>query len=104
MRPRSLPLPAQLSVHTDAPKSNFHGDAVVNNGILELIHWGAIRPNSACRLNTTQGKPRLDYPGMAKVRQFWIDNVQEPKGTYGIADKTVTSSTDAGQMCYRVQS
>jgi autotransporter-associated beta strand protein len=70
------------------PANNYHGDTVVNNGILAITNAGAISPNSAYRLNTTQGKLRLDYAGTAHVRQLWIDGLQKPNGTYGVAETT----------------
>jgi hypothetical protein len=68
--------------------NNYHGDTTVNNGILEVLSVNGISPNSAYRLNTTQGKLQLDYTGTANVRQLWIDGVQQPNGVYGSAQTT----------------
>jgi hypothetical protein len=68
--------------------SNYHGDTTVNNGILQVLSVAAVSPNSAYRLNTTQGKLQLDYSGTATVRQLWLDGVQQTNGVYGAAQTT----------------
>ena len=75
------------------PANNYHGDTVVNNGVLWVQAAGAISPNSAYHLNTTQGQLALDYAGTASVRQLWINGVPKPNGTYGAADTTAITGT-----------
>ena len=76
--------------------NNYHGDTTVNNGILQVLSTSGISPNSAYRLNTTQGKLQLDYAGTTNVRQLWINGVQQPNGVYGSAQ--TTAITGAGTI------
>ena len=76
--------------------NNYHGDTTVNNGILQVLSTSGISPNSAYRLNTTQGKLQLDYAGTTNVRQLWINGVQQPNGVYGSAQ--TTAITGAGTL------
>ena len=63
--------------------NDYHGDTVVNNGILRIMVASAISPNSAYRLNTTRGTLDLAYTDTANARQLWINGVQQPNGVYG---------------------
>lgn len=71
----------------DAPAnpiaSNYHGDTTVNDGILQILSLEAVSPNSAFRLNTAKGTLRLDFSGIAPVKQLFINGQQLPNGTYG---------------------
>ncbi len=71
----------------DAPASpiasNYHGDTTVNDGILQVLSPEAVSPNSAFRLNTAQGILRLDFAGVAPVKQLFINGQEVPNGTYG---------------------
>ena len=71
----------------DAPAnpvaSNYHGDTTVNDGILQVLSLGAISPNSAFRLNTTQGVLQLDFTGIAPVKQLFVNGRELPNGVYG---------------------
>src|SRR6185295_648590 len=58
----------------------------VAEGTLALATIGSVSSNSAFRLSTAVGanaKLKLTYSGTAKVRQLWIDGVQQPNGVYG---------------------
>ena len=66
------------------PVNNYHGDTVVNNGILEIINATAISANSAYRLNGP-GVIQLDYAGTANVKQLFVNGGQKANGTYGAA-------------------
>lgn len=72
--------------------NNYHGDTTVNNGILQVLSVGGISPNSAYRLNTTQGKLQLDYAGTALVKRLYIDGLELPPGTYGSATAPITGT------------
>jgi len=76
---------------TPAP-NNYHGDTTVNNGILQVLSLGAMSPNSAYRLNTTQGKLQLDYVGTADVRMLYVNGVAQPNGVYGASTAPITGA------------
>ena len=72
--------------------NNYHGDTTVNNGTLQVLYSGAISPNSAYRLNTTQGTLALNYTGTANVKQLYINGVSMPNGVYGSSTAPITGT------------
>ncbi len=72
--------------------NNYHGDTTVNNGILQVLSTSGISPNSAYRLNTTQGTLALAYVGDALVRGLYINGVEMPAGTYGSSTAPITGT------------
>lgn len=75
------------------PANTYHGDTVVNNGVLWVQVAGAISPYSAYYLNTNHGTLLLDYAGTANVRQLWINGIPQPNGTYSAASTTAITGT-----------
>ncbi|MCX6929820.1 MAG: hypothetical protein NT154_42385, partial [Verrucomicrobia bacterium] len=73
--------------------NDYHGDTVVNNGILRIMVASAISPNSAYRLNTTRGTLDLAYTDTANVRELWIDGVPQPNGVYSSSSTTAITGT-----------
>ena len=76
-----------------SPANTYHGDTVVNNGVLWVQAAGAISANSAYYLNTNHGTLLLDYAGSANVRQLWINGVPQPNGTYGAGNTIAIAGT-----------
>lgn len=72
--------------------NNYHGDTVVNNGTLRIDQPGAISPNSAYRLSTSQGTLELNYAGDALVRALYIDGVKMPPNTYDATTAPITGT------------
>lgn len=72
--------------------NNYHGDTVVNNGTLRIDQLGAISPNSAYRLSTSQGTLELNYAGDAVVRKLYINGVEKAPGTYGSTTAPITGT------------
>ena len=79
----------------NAQPCNYHGDTTVNNGILEVLSTSGISPNSAYRLNTP-GVLQLDYAGAVTIRQFYVNGIRMPAGTYG--SNNVAAITGPGQL------
>lgn len=84
-------LPATNCAQTLSGANTYSGDTSVEGGRLILSAISAVSSNSAFRLHTTAVQPcpqtnvslLLTYAGTAKVRQLWIDGVQQPNGVYG---------------------
>lgn len=76
-----------------AAASNYHGDTLVNNGILEVCSSNAVSPNSAFRINTAAGRLQLDYTGTASVRQLWLNGIQQTNGVYGAGNTSAITGS-----------